>query len=237
MVQYPELSGPLLALLLIAGGDRACAHDFWINRDSNGSTLVQGHLLSRHKGEARVEYDPAIVKRAWCVNTEGESKIVQPVLSYPARVPGQCSATLFELSSGYWTQTLTETVQKRRSEVRNALRGWISEESIKRLDTWTPSSAQPIGNGLELVPLSNPLGLAPGAKLAVLVTWQGRPRPGVAVAYEGDVRGTTGADGRINIRIRRGGTQMLSASVEEPIGDENADKVVRSTALQFDLPK
>jgi nickel transport protein len=56
----------------------------------------------------------------------------------------------------------------------------------------------------------------------------------VTVAYDGDPRGVTGADGRINLRIRHRGTQVITASIDETSPD--GSKVVRSTALLFDLP-
>jgi hypothetical protein len=40
----------------------------------------------------------------------------------------------------------------------------------------------------------------------------------------------------VNIRIRHGGTQVITASVDEPSPDAKADKLMRSTALVFDLP-
>jgi nickel transport protein len=217
-------------------GSPAAAHDYWIERAGDEYVLYQGHVYSTHKGEDRVPYDPAIVKRVACIRPEGDVAAPEPGRTYPVRVSGRCAAVLIDASSGYWTQTLTETVQNRKTEVRGALRGWLSEEAVKRIDAWIPSVAQPITDGFELVPLENPLALKPGDKLRVSATWRGQPRRGVAVAYDGDMRGVTGADGQANIRIRHGGVQMLSASFEETVREPNADKVVRGTILQFTLP-
>jgi len=72
----------------------------------------------------------------------------------------------------------------------------------------------------------------------VLATWRGQPRRGVAVAYDGDTRGVTGADGQANLRVRHGGLQTLAASFDETVtSDPQADKVVRGTILQLELPK
>ncbi|MCK7577697.1 MAG: hypothetical protein MZV65_19130 [Chromatiales bacterium] len=57
----------------------------------------------------------------------------------------------------------------------------------------------------------------------------------MAVAYDGEPRGGTDADGRINIRLRHGGVQLISASFDEPLQDARADKAVRATVLQFQL--
>jgi nickel transport protein len=57
----------------------------------------------------------------------------------------------------------------------------------------------------------------------------------VTVAYHGDPRGVTGDDGRVNLRIRHKGLQLISASLEEPLQSNKADKRVRSTILMFEI--
>src|SRR5690349_3219528 len=115
------------ALALVATG--AGAHEYWIEKDAAGYTLFQGHAFATHAGEARVPYDPSIVRRVLCA---GGPAAQAPGTAYPVKVGAQCAAILIDVSSGYWTQTLTDTVPKPRNEVRGALRGWKSEESIKR---------------------------------------------------------------------------------------------------------
>lgn len=225
----------IVGLVLLA--TPAAAHDYWIERSDDGYTLFQGHVYASHKGEERVPYDPAIVERIACVRADGDVTTLEPVRAYPVRVSARCSAVLIEVSSGYWTQTLTETIQKPKSAVLGALRGWRSEEAVKRIDLWTTRVALPLSDGFEMVPLEDPFRLKPGDKLRLLVTWRGQPKRGVAVAYDGNARGVTGADGQANIRIRHGGVQTLSASFEEAVQDPQAEKVVHGTILQLELPK
>ena len=73
--------------------------------------------------------------------------------------------------------------------------------------------------------------LKSGEKLRLLVTQEGKPRVGVTVAYDDKPRGVTGKDGRINVRIRDGGLQRLTAGITEALTDGKADKRMRSTAL------
>lgn len=213
----------------------AHAHDYWFERDAKGFVLFQGHVHSSHAGEARVPYDPAIVKAVQCLRAEGDVVAASPVRAYPVRIDERCATVLAQTNSGYWAQTLSETVNKPKSEVRGAVRGWLAQETVKRVDAWSSAAARPISEGLELTPLDDPFALKPGDKLRVLATWRGKPRRGVAVAYDGDTRGATGGDGLVNIRLRHGGVQILSASFEESVHEPNADKIVHGAILQFEL--
>lgn len=211
------------------------AHDYWIERDGDAYVLYQGHLYAAHAGEERVVYDPAIVRQTYCARSDGELTRSPASATYPFRLTGTCAAVFIQASSGYWSQSLTGTKNKPKTEVSGVLRSWLSEESIKFIESWTPRLSGPLTEGLELVPLSDPHALTPGDKLQLLATWRGKPKAGVTVAYQGDPRGVTGADGTVNIRLRQGGTQVLSASFEEPLNDAKADKIVRATILQFQL--
>lgn len=212
----------------------AAAHEYWIERDAGAYVLYQGHLYASHAGEARVPYDPGIVRQTHCLRPNGERVQPQPPAAYPLRLPGACAALFVQTASGYWSQTLTGTVNKPKTEAAGVLRSWRSEESIKYIETYSPALAVPLTGGFELVPLNDPFQVALGDKLSVRATWQGKPKAGVAVAYHGDTRGVTGADGTVNIRLRAPGTQVLAASFEEPLKDTGADKIVRATILQFE---
>jgi nickel transport protein len=227
----------LIASCLSLLASVSMAHEYWFEREGDQLALYQGHLYSSHAGEDRVAYDPAIVKEAKCLERSGALHALALLPNYPARFLSSCAALWVQTSSGYWSQSLTGTVNKPKTEVRGALRSWMSEESIKRLDIWLPALAAPLGAGLELVPSENPLALRAGDKARLLATWHGKPKAGVAVAYDGETRGVTDSDGRINIRIRHGGAQVISASFDEPLADLKADKIVRATVLQFQLPE
>ncbi|HUQ26270.1 MAG TPA: DUF4198 domain-containing protein [Burkholderiales bacterium] len=224
-----------LPILLVFMAMPAAAHDYWFERDARGYTLFQGHVHSTHAGEARVPYDPSIVLGVQCLRAEGDVTAPAPVRAYPVRVEQRCAAVLARTNSGYWTQTLSETINRPKSEVSGAIRGWLAQETIKRLDAWIAAAAKPMSEGLELTPLDDPFALKPGDKLRVLATWRGKARRGVAVAYDGDTRGATGSDGLVNIRIRHPGTQIFSASFEEHVREANADKIVHGSILQFEL--
>lgn len=225
----------LPALLLCAMP--ALAHDLWLEKDGSGYLLYQGHRHSAHAGAEYVHYDPAFAKSALCLDDSGTIRSPALARSFPARIAASCTALFISFSSGYWSKTAWETKNIPKNQASGVIESWLSEESVKRIDRWTPASAQPLSDGLELTPLADPSRLKPGDKLTVLVTEHRQPRAGVPVAYGGDTRGASGEDGKVAIRLRHGGTQLIEASLETRLADGKADTLIRATTLQFELPQ
>jgi nickel transport protein len=113
---------------------------------------------------------------------------------------------------------------------------WLSHDSVKRIDHWTESLARPLAGGLELTPLEDPLRLRKGKKLRLRVSFDGEPVGDAVVAYDGKPRGQPGPDGRINIRLRHGGFQVIQATLTRALSSEKADEVIHSSHLNFELP-
>ena len=227
----------LATILLLSIPMSAAAHDLWLEKEAGAYVLFQGHRHSSHAGASVVPYEPGAVKSALCREADGSVKAIAPSKSHPIRLNGECTALVVSFSTGYWTKTAWETTNAPRTGISGVLKSWLSEDSVKRIDLWTSANAQPLGKGLEITPLSDPGKTAIDDKLVVLVTENKKARAGVPVAYSGSTRGTTGEDGKIAIRLRRDGLQLISASIEAPLSDGKADTVIRATALQFELPK
>jgi len=174
---------------------------------------------------------------AICVDDNGTARSPALVKSFPVRIETNCAALFVSFSSGYWSKTAWETRNVPKNQASGVVESWLSEESVKRIDRWTPATAQPLTDGLELTPLSDPARLKPGDKLTVLVTEHKQPRAGVPVAYGGDTRGASGEDGKVAIRLRQGGMQLIEASLETRLADGKADTLIRATTLQFELPQ
>ena len=216
----------------------AHAHDYWYKLEGQGYLLYRGHHHIKHGGEDIVPYDPAIVKGIFCASPDGHVQTFPPPSSYPARIPGPCTRLTVEIDSGYWTQTWDETLNQPKNAVSNAVYSWKALESTQMLNSWQDAqSHRPLSNGLEILLEKNPFVLEKGQKLRLLVMLNGTPLEGVTVAYDGTPRGVTGKDGRMNIRIRHGGSQIITGSIDEPSPDrKKADKLTRSTTLFFELP-
>jgi len=209
----------------------ALAHDLWLAREQNAFVLYQGHRHSAHEGQEIVPYPATAVSEAICLDGKGSLKAVRYGSAHPVRVDADCAAVPVAMSSGYWTKTVWETRNVPKTGISGVVQSWLAEETVKRVERWIPAAAIPMSPRLEITPLVDPWSLAPGDKLRLRVSFAGQP-----VAYAGEVRGTTGDDGSIALRLRHPGMQLISTSVELPLADGKADRLIRTSALNFELP-
>lgn len=234
-IQRTSAMRQAFALLTLLLASSAGAHDLWLESAGDDYLLLQGHRHSAHEGAETVAYDAARVAAALCVDVQGRQRELKAVGVSPVRLSGPCAILQVRFVSGYWSKTAWETKNVAKTGLSGVLRSWHADESVKRIGQWTAAAGQPLGSGLEITPLRNPLLLRPGDKLNVRVTDDGRPLAGVPVAYGDDVRGVSSVSGEIAIRLRRGGVQLISASVEAPLSDGKADVALRTATLQFEI--
>lgn len=220
----------LLAILLAC---YAQAHDLWLEKDGKRLTLYQGHRHSSHAGAETVAYGNNFVAASRCVDERGNARALAVTGTSPWTASGDCAALRLEVSSGYWSKTPWETKNVPKTEAPGALKSWLSQDSLKRLDRWSPAFAQPLGHGLEILPATDPFTLKPGDKLVVIVVKDGKPVTGAPVSYHGDPRGETDPDGRIAIRLRHGGVQLITTSLELQLKNGKADTEILAATLQF----
>ena len=225
----------LLLLLAVLLSCSVKAHDLWLEKDGKRLTLYQGHRHSGHAGAETVAYGNSFVTASRCIDERGNALPLVVAGTSPWTASGDCAALRLDISSGYWSKTPWETKNVPQTEAPGAIKSWLSKDHLKRLDRWSPAFVQPLGNGLEILPVSDPFALKPGDKLVVIVVKDGKPVAGASVAYHGNPRGETDADGRIAIRLRHGGVQLIATSLELPLKDGKADTEILAATLQFDL--
>ncbi len=223
--------------LLILAGPAALAHELWLEREHGAFALYQGHRQGGHDAQERLPYAPDFVKRAACADGRGGTKSLDLPVAYPARFADDCAALLILTSSGHWTKTAWETRNRPKAGLAPVLKSWRAEDTVKRLDHWSATFAQPLSQDLEICPLQDPFGLRPEGKLRLRVTQGGQPRAGLPVTYDGATRGLTSDDGTIVLKIRHGGMQVIATSLETPLGDGQADTLLQATTLLFELPQ
>lgn len=230
------MRAPFLFLLLCCASS-AWGHDLWLEADGQELVLLQGHRHSAHEGAETVAYDAARVVGARCLDAGGKSRTLAIPASSPVRLTAACTVLQVNYVSGYWTKTAWETKNVPKTGIPGVLRSWHSSESVKRVAKWISAAGQPLGQGLEITPLRDPLTLVSGDKLNLLVTDDGKPVAGLPVAYGDDTRGVTGSDGRIAIRLRHAGVQLITTTLETPLTDGKADRSLRSATLQFEIAR
>ncbi|PIX97649.1 MAG: DUF4198 domain-containing protein [Hydrogenophilales bacterium CG_4_9_14_3_um_filter_63_34] len=223
----------LACLLLLHGSGQA--HDLWIERSGLLHTLAYGHERSGHEGAKALEYKTDYVKQATCYNAAGQEISAERGRAYPVTLKGDCAASWFLASSGYWSKTPYGTKNLPRSEAGPVIESWLSLEGVKRIDQWGTGLSQALTRNLELVPLSNPLSLRTGEKLRLAAWYQGKPTAGVTVAYFGKPRGVSDSEGMVNIRLQNPGFQLIQASLDLPLNDARADKAIHASSLQFEI--
>ncbi len=227
----------LTLALVISLQNPVLAHDYWFEREEQEYVLYRGHHFGDHEGESIVPYDPAIIQHVTCVSPDGVPQSVRPPSRYPLRISGPCTRLTVEVDSGYWSVTGIETFNHPKEEVPDALSTWRAIESTTLLNSWNKLEHLPsLPQGLEIFLENDPFLTEEGEKLRLVVLQAGKPCQGVTVAYDGNPRGVTGPDGRINIRVRHGGLQVITASLKEPAPDpRKADTLLRSSTLLFEL--
>lgn len=99
-------------------------------------------------------------------------------------------------------------------------------------DSW----ARPVGMELELVPESDPTQLVAGEELSLRLLNGGRPVPDVAVGLvpanaKSGTLSKTDSEGRVRLRLDRGGWWLIRATVLEPSPKPDLDWESRFTTL------
>ncbi len=151
--------------------------------------------------------------------------------------PAKESALWITLRPEDWTHTRQGTVNAPPDSVAGPLGSWTSYESILWLGDASAWNFVPECEPARprLLPTENPFEQRVGAKLTVRLTGGDVPIAGAVVTYHGKARGITDSDGRINIRLKRAGMQLLTATWVRSDPSGHCDEIVATTTLQFNL--
>lgn len=199
------------------------AHQLWIEKNNNQLIAYYGHL----KEKEIIPLSVKDIKKIVCI-TDGKSQIIKPA-SYPVKIKKNCDFTYIEVSTGYWSKTIHGTVKGIKE---NKIMSWKSIETALRIDRWREKVNL---NGFVIIPVKNPLNLKVGDKLRLKVILNGKPVPDIPVSYDGKVRGLTDKNGRINIRIKHSGLQIIQASLRKKSISEPVDYIIYSGNLNFEV--
>ena len=223
----------LLSLMAVPARP-ASAHTLFFRHDAGAWRLVQGHPGTPEASPLR---EPVAI-RLWIVTPD----TLVPFPSLPpngtsvpdAALPPSAVGLLAAVDWGVWTKTPEGTRHAPPDSVDDPLESWRSRETLLQL--FHPAAVPPLpGRHLEIRPLSPPDRWRRGRKLRVRLTRDGRPLPGVTVAYDHRARGTTGRDGTINVRLRHAGWQAIAGSLRLPPPAGSPVATVLAATLVFPL--
>jgi len=212
-------------------------HDLWIQKENNSYVLYYGHIHPKQGESKIIPYRAENIFKYECYNKEGKLIINKFDQSYPVKITGSCDALFAAFTSGYWSKTFKGTVNKPKNEVDKSIDSWLSYEYLKKIEVWSDHFTKPLTNELEIVVIDNPFNKKLGDKLTFVVFYQQKPVKDIVVAYDERPVGSTDDEGKINIRIKQNGLQMISATLKEKGDGVKADHIVYTTILSFEIKK
>jgi nickel transport protein len=224
-----------LAALGAAAPGPAAAHDLWL--EPQGQVLVLRH---GHRGGELLELQAAKVTALRCRNGAAPASDVRPASAAAPRelrTPSRCDAASALLDNGFWSLTPDGERNLPRSQVPDAVRSWQSRQFAKWVDVRAPGAAVPLGDDLEIVPVTDLSRARQGDKATFRVLWQGKPAAGAVLSVDHRPLGETDAAGEVRVRLRAADVESVSATLKRPLGTPEADTLVAEASLTFEVAR
>lgn len=232
----------LAILALLAMGTAASAHEIWFAQRAGELALVYGHGAE----------DLSVIKRIKLITSVGgvdASGLAVAVKLKPtdhlafvdvADAPATITATM---DNGYWTQAADgKWHNKGHDEVPDAKRSGRFLKYGTHLRVLPQGEIKPVpGLAFQLVPVSTKFPQHSGEALTVQVLLDGKPAVGAQVwpdaVNDPDNRPVkVGRDGRVTLRVRNQGLNVIKAEVDSaPVDAAKATKTEHVATLSFVL--
>ncbi|HEY3446524.1 MAG TPA: DUF4198 domain-containing protein [Myxococcales bacterium] len=230
------MSKRLLALAtLMSLPSPAFAHDLWIERLDGQLVLQQGH-----RGEKLLPLDGTKVKALRCATgTEAPKDVLASATAAPTRVSvgGGCDAISAFLDRGFYSLTPDGEKNLPRSQVPDAVKAWQSRQFAKWIDPGSPAAARPLGDELEIVPVSDLSKAKKDDKATFRVLLGGKPVSGAVLAVDHKALGETDSAGEVRVKIRANQLECVSATLRRPLKSADADQLILEASLAFEVAK
>ncbi|EQB39502.1 hypothetical protein M947_05770 [Sulfurimonas hongkongensis] len=202
------------------------AHDMWVD---DALVLHYGHMQMNHSHGDEKEIKKEEISKVFCSSGSNVFEIETKELK------AECDTLFIVLNEAYYTKTPYGTKRQSKDKTKMAISSFKSIESVKRINK--DNSKQIFNKGLELSLTNKLSSIEVGDKARLLVTYDGRARAGVSVAYADKVRGVSDRDGRINIRIQKAGLQNIKASLTLKDDGIKSDEIIHSSTLNIKVLK
>lgn len=204
----------------------AAAHDVWLESEAGTSpriVVAYGHPGDRSLPDKARLYTLDLVSGAQPASLLGDLSARQegaPVLvSTPISHKGG-AVVVARFDNGFWAQTPYGTKNTNRLNAPDAQRSMWSQKFAKVLVAGDGADfTKPVGQRLEIVPLSDPFKLKAGEALRVRVMFEGKPLNGADVGVgdgqskeESPSKVKTDAEGVVSIALKAQGLSVLVVS-------------------------
>lgn len=213
----------------------ALGHDFWLEAQTDVLVLRYGH-----RGGEPLDLDAGKVQTILCrkaaadpADLRGSAKVAPREL----RVAARCDAASAYLDGGFWSLTPDGEKNLPRNKVPDAVRSWHSRQWAKWVETGTLGAATPLGDDLEIVPVTDLSKVHQGDKATFRVLWRGKPVEGAVLAIDHRPLGETDAAGECRVKIRAEAVESVSVTLKRPLGAPGADTMVAEASLTFRVAK
>lgn len=228
-------TGPLLALSILLVPAVAHAHDFWFEHQGSSFVLRYGH-----RGGAAVAIDRTKVKSIRCLRPGMQpTDVTSSAVFAPTdvTVTSSCAVISSFHDGGYWSLTPDGEKNLPKNQVPDAVKSWESKQYAKWVDTRSPASATPVGDDLEIVPVTDLSRAKQGDKATFLVLFQGRPLSGAIASIDHRPLGETDSEGHVRLRLRADSLETISVSFRRTLATPQADTQVLEASLSFEVTK
>jgi hypothetical protein len=227
----PRTSLLLAVAACAALPSRAAGHELWLERTADGFALRGGH-----RGGEAVRIDPAKVKAFRCARAGEAAHAVTPLASGPeVRVVARCDAASALVEHGYFVLTPDGERNVPRTEAQDAVESWRSRQLAKWVDARSASAAAPLGDALELVPVTDLARARKGGRVTLRVLLEGKPAAGAVVSIGHEALAETGRSGEARVTVRHAGAETISAVLRRPLGAPEAETDVLEASLTFEV--
>lgn len=225
---------PLLVFVAsLAFPSLALAHDLWIERAGPQFALQYGH-----RGEKALPLDKARVKALRCASGTGAPKdVLASAVAEPARltVAAACGAVSASVDNGFFSLTPDGEKNLPKSQVPDAVKAWQSRQYAKWVDPRSPAASRPVGDELEIVPVSDLSKARKDDKATFRVLLDGKPASGAVLSIDHKPLGETDSAGEVRVKLRASTLECVSATLRRPVKSADADQLVLEASLAFEV--
>ncbi len=170
---------------------------------------------------------PGLARRGFAVEAEDREVWLK----------GPCEAVSAAVDQGFFVLTPDGEKRQKKSEAKDAVKSWRSRQFAKWVDVRAAAAARPLGDALEVVPVTDLAKARVGDKVTVRVLLDGRPAARAVVSIGHEHLAETSSSGEARIAVRHDGVETSSASVTRPLGTPDADSDVLEATLSFEVAR